>query len=703
MPLFEPEHVAVLGATDREGSLGRAILENLFDRFEGEIIPINPGRDRVLGRSCVDSVADVEGPIDLAIVAIPPDAVLDALEELGRREVRHVVVLTAGFGEGSAAGQARERRLDAIAEQYDLNVVGPNSLGVMSTASGLNATFAEQWAHAGPISMLSQSGAFVTAALDWAWDRDVGFRHVVSLGNEAVLDEIDFVRHWHRDPNTTVIAGYVEDVKRGHAFIDTVGEITDEQPVVLLKAGRTESGARAAASHTGSMTGRDEAYDAAFRQAGVIRAATMDELFDFSRVLASLQPPAGDAIAIVTNAGGPGVLAADAVSDADLELAALSASTIDRLAEYLPDAATVGNPLDIIGDADVERFVRSIELVTEDPGVDGLIIIATPTALFDHADLGDRIGEIHARTPLPIVGCLLGGQAATAGGRALAAHEIPNFTDPARAVGGMDVLARYRRIRDRESDAPVFPDDVEMDRVRDVFRRALDRDLRLLGAESMDLLEAIGVPMPACEVVTDAAAAERAAADLGDDVVMKIVSPDMSHKTDIGGVRLGVPVDEAGAVYDELTALAEDHDPDAELLGVQVQELVGGSDGVETIVGASRDEQFGPLLVFGLGGVFVEVFEDTAFRIAPVGTASARRMTAEIEAAPLLRGARGREPVDLDGVVDVITRISWLVDAVPGIVELDVNPLLARPDGPIALDFRLAIEPDEVGEWMDDG
>ena len=701
--LFAPERIAVLGATDREGSLGRAILTNLLDRFEGEVIPINPGRACVLGTPCYASVTDVDGQIDLAIVAIPTGAVVAALEGLGRRNVRNVVVITAGFGEGAKEGQERERQLMAVAAEYDLNLVGPNSLGIMSTASKLNATFADQWAHVGTISFMSQSGAFVTATLDWAWDRDVGFRHVVSLGNEAVLDEIDFIRSWHRDPDTTVIAGYVEDIKRGTTFVEAVREVTTEQPVVLLKAGRTASGARAAASHTGSMAGHDEAYDAAFRQAGVIRAGTMDDLFDYSRVLASLSPPAGDAIAIVTNAGGPGVLAADAVSDADLELAELREATRARLTATLPDTATVGNPLDIVGDADLDRFVRATEIVVADPAVNGVIVMATPTALFDHAELGDRIGEIYSRNSLPIVGCLLGGQAATAGARTLAAHNVPNFTDPARAVSGMDVLARYRRIQDREPEPVVTVDDIAWDRVRAVLDRALDLELSLLGPESMELLSAVGIPIPAGEVVTSAREAERVATDIGGEVALKIVSPDISHKSDIGGVRLGVPTADAGSVYTELTELVSEHDPSASLLGVQIQEFVSDSTGIETIVGTYRDEQFGPLVVFGLGGVFVEVFEDTAFRIAPVGTTSARRMTEEIEAASLLRGARGRDPVDLDGVIDTIVRISYLVSEVPGIVELDVNPLVARPSGPIALDFRMAIEPDEIAGWLDAG
>ncbi|WP_339103841.1 acetate--CoA ligase family protein [Haloterrigena salinisoli] len=692
--LFDPETVAVVGATDREGAVGRAILENLQDRFDGEVVPINPGRDEVLGLECYSDVSSAP-PIDLAVVVVPPDIAIDALRELGEAGTRNVVVITAGFSETGGEGAERERQLREVADEYDLNVVGPNSLGVMATHSGMNATFGPEHALEGSISFMSQSGAFITAVLDWANEQGIGFQDVVSLGNKAVLDETDFVREWGDDPDTDVIIGYLEDVDDGQGFIEAAREVTDDTPIVLVKSGRTDAGAQAASSHTGAIAGSERAYEAGLEQAGVLRARSVQELFDSARALAGLPEPESDGVAVVTNAGGPGVLTTDAVGDSTLGMADFTNETIDELAEAMPDEANVYNPIDAIGDADVDRFGEALEIALEDPNVGSAVVVAAPTAVLSYDELAETVIDKLEAHDTPVVTCLMGGQRARDAEETLRESGIPNYFDPSRAVSGLDALARFRDVRERTVDEPERFD-VDRERAREILARAERSDDNRLGVESMDLLEAYGIPTPDGEIVDDPDRARAVAESIAGDVVMKIVSPDISHKSDIGGVKVGVPDAEVYDAYEDLVARARNYQPDATILGVQVQEQLDLEAGTETIVGMNRDPQFGPLLLFGLGGIFVEILEDTSVRVAPIGEGEARDMIDEIQAAPLLRGARGREPADVDGVVETIQRLSQLVTDFPAILELDVNPLVAGPEGVQAIDLRLTVDPDEL-------
>ncbi|MFB6236068.1 MAG: acetate--CoA ligase family protein [Halopenitus sp.] len=681
--LFHPDCVAVVGATPREGAVGHAIMANLLEDFAGETVPVTPAHDEVLGVRAVDDVSETDA--DLAVVATPPSAVLDVVESCGETGVSAVVVITAGFGETDEAGTEREERLRELAAEYDLPVVGPNCLGIASTATGLNATFAPQGPLPGNISFVSQSGAYASAVLDWAADAGIGFADVVSLGNKAVLDATDFLRYWTDDPDTDVVVGYLEDVDRGREFIEVARETTADTPVVLVKAGRTSAGAHAAASHTGALAGSEAAYEAALEQAGILRAETMAELFDAAEALGGQPLPAGDEVAIVTNAGGPGVTATDAVGDSALKLADLSAATQDQLTNALPDAATTHNPVDVLGDAGIERVSEALRIVRADDAVDGLLVTAAPTTQLSYADLAEAIVDFQDGADeagqIPIAACLLGGDRREAPKRTLRDAGIPCRFEPTRAVDSLDVLREYREFSQREYGEPMRFEDVDRERARAILERVRERDTDRLGIESMDLLDAYGIPMPTNAIVDSAVAAEDAAERIDGDVVMKIVSPDIVHKSDIGGVKVGVTVDEAAGTYKTLRARARDRQPDASILGVQVQAMVDVDDGVETIVGVNRDTQFGPLLLFGLGGVFVEVLEDTATRVGPVSEREARELTESVDAAPLLRGARGRDPVDVDGIVEAIGRLSQLAAVFPAITELDVNPLVALPIG----------------------
>ncbi|QSW98665.1 acetate--CoA ligase family protein [Haloterrigena alkaliphila] len=692
--LFDPETVAVVGATDREGAVGRAITENLLDGFDGEVVPINPGRDEVLGLECYPDVSSAP-PIDLAVLVVPPDIVIDSLRELGEAGTRDVVVITAGFSETGGEGAERERQLREVADEYDLNVVGPNSLGVMSTPTGMNATFGPENALEGSISFMSQSGAFITAVLDWANEQGIGFQDVVSLGNKTVLDETDFVREWGDDPNTDVVIGYLEDVADGQGFLEAAREVTDDTPIVLVKSGRTDAGAQAASSHTGAIAGSERAYEAGLEQAGVLRARSVQELFDYARALAGLPEPESDGVAVVTNAGGPGVLTTDAVGDSTLEMANFTDETIARLAEAMPDEANVYNPIDAIGDADVDRFGEALEIALEDPNVGSAVVVAAPTAVLSYDELAERVIDELEAHDTPVVTCLMGGKRARDAEETLRESGIPNYFDPSRAVSGLDALARFRDIRERTIDEPERFD-VDRERAREILARADRSDDNRLGVESMDLLDAYGIPTPQGEIVDDPGRAREVAESIAGDVVMKIVSPDISHKSDIGGVKVGVPDEEVYDAYEDLVARARNYQPDATILGVQVQELLDLERATETIVGMNRDPQFGPLLLFGLGGIFVEILEDTSVRVAPIGEGEAREMVDEIQAAPLLRGARGREPADVEGVVETIQRLSQLVTEFPAILELDVNPLVAGPDGVQAIDLRLTVDTDAL-------
>ena len=696
--LFDPDRVAVVGATAREGAVGRAVTSNLLADFDGETVPVNPNYDEVLDTPCVASVDDANA--DVAVVVVPPSIVLDAIEACGEAGTKNVVVITAGFGETGEDGAAREQRLADLAEEYDLNVVGPNSLGIMSTPSGMNATFGPENALPGGLSFMSQSGAFVTAVLDWANDNGVGFKDVVSLGNKAVLDETDFVDHWGDDPETDVIIGYLEGISDGREFIETARETAQDTPIVAVKSGRTSAGAQAASSHTGTLAGSEKAYEAGLDQAGVIRAESVDDLFDAAGILGSQPVPDTDSVAIVTNAGGPGVMATDAVGDAGLDLASFAPETTDALRESMPAEANIHNPVDVIGDADVDRFREALEIALADEHVGAALVLAAPTATIDFDALGDAVRETVETTDAPVAACLMGGDRTREPTRKLQEAGIPCYFDPARGIDSLATLAEYRDIS-RRTYADPMSFDVDRDRAREILETVRDRDDNRLGVEAMELLDAYGIATPAGEIVDSPSRAATVAADIDGDVVMKIVSPDILHKSDIGGVAVGVSDTDVADTYEDLITRARNYQPDATILGVQVQEMVDLDAGVETIVGMNRDPQFGPLLMFGLGGIFVEVMEDTTFRVAPVSEPEAREMTHEIQSAPLLRGARGRDPVDIDAVVDTIGRLSQLVTDFPAIVELDINPLVALPDADgeanaAAVDVRLTVDPETL-------
>ncbi|MFW6384820.1 MAG: acetate--CoA ligase family protein, partial [Halodesulfurarchaeum sp.] len=672
----------------------RAIMENLSD-FGGEVLPINPKRDEVFGIEAYSDISDVDVDVDLAIIVVPPHVAVPAVRASAEKGVKNVVVITAGFGETGSEGASRERELQDIAEEFELNLVGPNSLGVMSTASNMNATFGPETAIPGNMSFMSQSGAFITAVIDWANDQDIGFKDIVSLGNKAVLDETDFVDIWNEDEKTDVILGYLEGIDDGRSFIDSAREVTKNTPIVMVKSGRTEAGAQAASSHTGTIAGSERAYEAGLDQAGVLRAENVQELFDFARVLEGQPVPDGNSIAVITNAGGPGVMATDAIGDSSLEMADFTNVTLERLESELPEEANIYNPVDTIGDADNERFKNALDIVLDDDNVNLAAVLSCPTAVLNYDTLAEDIAEVQAKHGKPVAGTLMGGERVDAPADIMRDHGIPNYFDPARAVESLDALVTYRDITQIDFQEPK-EFDVDKERAREILASVENRDTNRLGVEAMELFEAYGIPIPRGEIVDTPEEAQEAASSIEGDVVMKIVSPDILHKSDIGGVKVGVSDEDVYDAYEDLVTRARNYQPDATILGVQIQEMIDLDAGTETILGMNRDPQFGPLLLFGLGGIFVEILEDTTVRVAPVSEREAVAMIDEIDSAPLLRGARGRTPVDESAIVESIQRLSQLVTDFPSILELDINPLVASPDGVQAVDIRLTVDPDKL-------
>jgi acetyltransferase len=645
-----------------------------------------------MGKPCFPTVAALPEPVDLAVIVIPADGVAEVLRECGKKGIKNAVVISAGFKECGVEGAKREQELVRVAEEYGLNVLGPNVLGIISTRAGLNATFAPRGALPGHIAFISQSGAFCTSVLDWAWKEKLGFSHFVSLGNKAVLNECDFLWAFAEDPETRVIVAYLEGIQDGPRFMEIAREVTREKPIVVLKAGRAEAGARAVSSHTGTMAGSDHAYDAAFRQCGVIRARTVEELFDYAYILACQPLPKGKRIGIMTNAGGAGVMAADAAEWEGLTVARLSESTVRALAARLPPAAALYNPVDILGDANAQRYREALELVLGDPGVDMVTALSAPVAILRFSELAEVVAEAKERFGKPIAVSFMAGELGEEAEEVLRRAGIPSFFDPARAVRALAALAKYVEIRARRrTPPPIFP--VDLPKARKILKNAGEKGRVRLGLEAMELLSAYGIPVAKGGIAKTAEEARKIAEEIGKPVTIKILSPEITHKTEVGGVRLSVPPQEADRVAWELLNAFRKTFPGIPMDGVYVQEML--PPGREVILGMVRDPTFGPLLMFGLGGIYVEVLRDVAFGVAPLSREEAEEMVRLIRGAKLLLGVRGQPPVDLAGLVDLILRISQMSVENPEILELDLNPVMCYPERVVAVDVRMTIAEEE--------
>ena len=696
---FRPRSVAVIGASTKPDKLGHAVLKNLVAggyAERGAVFPINPSVAEILGYPAYPSVQDVPGPIDLAVIVIPYPSVPDALRTCGQKGIPAAIVISAGFREAGMEGLERERELIQIAQEYGLRLIGPNCLGVIDTFTPLNASFAAGTPPSGPMAFMSQSGALGTAVLDIALAGRLGLSKFVSLGNKADVSETDLLQAWADDPRTRVIMIYSEGLPNGQEFIRVARQVTRRMPVIAIKSGVTQSGSRAVSSHTGSLAGSEQAYQAAFKQAGILRADSMEALFDMALAIGYQPALTGERIAIITNAGGPGILATDALERAGMSMARFQYETIHALEQYLPDAASAANPVDVLGDARTDRYRFALEKVAMDPNVDGLLVLLTPQAMTEIDLTAQAVGELALKISKPILACFMGEARVKSGIEILNRANVPNYPFPERAALAFRAMADDLHNRLRPALETVSYD-VDRRAVKELFERVLAEGRVSIGdAEARAVLQAYGLHIPRSEVAATPEEAIEIASQIGFPVVLKIASPDILHKTDVGGVKVGLrDAEEVRDAFELMVYRAQRYLPEARLWGCLVQEMVPGT-GAEVLVGMNRDPQFGPLVTFGLGGIYVETLKDVAFRVAPFSAAEAGQMLGEIRSHALLDGVRGKPALDKSAIIDAILRIAQLVQDFPSIAELDINPLMVYPhgQGAIALDMRLVLSPE---------
>ena len=690
---FNPQSVAVIGASRDPTKLGYGVLHNIIRYgYEGRVYPINPKADEVLGLPAYASVLDVPDPIDLAVIVVPANFVAAVLEECGQKGVKGAIIITAGFREIGREGKQRENELLEIAQRYGMRLIGPNVLGVIDTISHLNASFAAGMPRQGSIAFMSQSGALCTSILDMALAEGVGFSHFVSLGNKADTNEIDFLEAWRDDPHSRVIVAYLEGIVDGARFMEVARQVNTRKPIVAIKSGTTSAGSRAVSSHTGTLAGSEQAYDSAFKQVGLIRARSVEDLFDYAVAFARQPLLRNDRIAVITNAGGPGIMAADAIERAGLQLASLEPETQRLLKEKLPAAASAANPIDVLGDALADRYELALHAALNDPNTGGVIVILTPQVMTQIEATARVVGKAAQQHDKPIMACFMGQATVRPGVDILNEMKVPNYRVPERAVAALAAMSHYRRWREQPL-LQIKRFAVDNGKVREVFDHVRQEGRVSIGdAEAREIMRAYGLPMPQSVLAATAEEAVAVAEQIGYPVVMKIASPDILHKTDIGGVKLNLatPGDVRDA-FDLLVFRATRYMPDAEIWGCLVQQQVRG--GKEVILGMSRDPQFGPLLLFGLGGIYVEALKDVTFRVAPIDEREAREMIGEIRAHSLLRGVRGEPPADIEAIVDTLLRMSQLVTDFPEIAEMDINPLIVfeQGKGALGIDMRLVL------------
>lgn len=689
--LFDPDVIAVIGASRTESKVGHAVLKNLLQGAGHKIIPINPNVDEILGLRCYPDILDVTEKVDLAVIVVPAGAVPVAMEKCGQADISYVVVISAGFKEASLEGARLEREIAAICIRYGMRMVGPNCLGIIDTSSSLNATFAASMALPGKIAMMSQSGAICTVTLDWADRIRVGFSKFISLGNKADLAENDFLEFFMNDDTTAVIAAYLEGVKDGPRFMNIARKVTRSKPVIIVKSGRTAVGSRAVSSHTGTLAGSDAAYNAAFRQSGVIRADSLEEMLDYSRAFSTYPLPLGRKVAILTNAGGLGILTADACYNSGLSMTSFEEETIKKLKQRLPEAAGLYNPVDVLGDASPQLYEYSLQVLLEDPNVDGIIALVSPQAMTDVPEIARVLIKTIQTSGKPILCNLAGGTRIAEGEELLNTHGIPNYPSSERAVASMKALCDYSSIRVKEYFAP---GSVEADRnaAKKIIEDAIGNGRRNLGLESMDILKAYGIPVVGSKMAGNLSEAIRACEEIGYPIVMKIISPDISHKTDVGGIKLNLMnAEDVERAYFTMMSDVKHYMPNARINGVQVQQMVTG--GKEVIIGMDRDPQFGPLLMFGLGGTYVEFLKDVSFAVAPINDKEAQHMISSIKTYPLIAGVRGETPSDIKSIVDTLIKVSQLVIDFPQLMEFEINPLMVMPEGKgcLAMDIRMTL------------
>ncbi|HYA58578.1 MAG TPA: acetate--CoA ligase family protein [Thermoplasmata archaeon] len=702
--LFRPSSIAVIGASNRPGRVGTRLFRTILQAgFQGTVYPINPIWKSVSGVRCYPDVASLPEAPDLGVVIVPAPAVADAIDELGKAGARGVIVISAGFREMGEAGAALEDEVVRRTRKYQMSLVGPNCFGVFNTdpTVSLNATFSLSLPPAGNIAFVSQSGALGAGILQYGITERIGFSRFVSVGNRAGVDENDLLDALGRDPATKVILLYVESLANGRKFLEAASDVTERKPVLVIKSGRTPAGERAVRSHTGSLaqSGRDQLYDSLFAQSGVIRSDTLGDLFRTAKVFSSGLQLDGPRLVILTNSGGPGIVAADAAIRNGLELHPLSAPVGEMVRKALPSVASVSNPVDMTADASADKYSEVLGMLLAQPDIDGALVISTPTPWMTGEAVAKAILETRSKASKPVVACLFGLTDLSHEVAILEEHGIPTFTFPEEAVLGLGSIARYHAWRTRPRTSVVsFP-------VDHAAVRAIVEGVRATGSHlfpehaARSLLRLYGVSFPKVETASSLEEALRAAERVGYPVVLKVASPDISHKTDVGGVALGIVDAEAlRGAWERMHRSLQAAVPHARIEGFEVEAQIEG--GKEVLIGVERDPNFGPIVVFGMGGIYVEVLRDVTFRLAPLRTRSAMNMVESVKAYPLLKGVRGEPPSDVVALTEAIERVSQLAVDVPEVTELDINPMIVRPagQGVVAVDARVVIAPSSKSE-----
>jgi acetate---CoA ligase (ADP-forming) len=687
---FNAKGVALVGASASPSKLSHGILRNLMQYgYQGQIYPVNPKADEILGLRSYPDIASVPDPVDLAVIVVPSNAAPEVIEACGQRGIKAAIIISGGFKEVGAEGAALERECAATAQRYGMRMIGPNCVGTMDLHSGLNTTFILGIPARGRIGFISQSGAVGGGVIDYIRNKGVGFSNFSSLGNEADVSETDMIEYLGQDEHTAVIAAYVESIRGGSHFIETASRVTRHKPVVILKAGRTAAGARAVSSHTGSLAGSHAAYSAAFHQSGVIEAATSSELFDIALALDYQPLPRGNRVAILTNAGGPAALSSDSLANAGMQLADLADETIEALKQHLNPSAQAANPVDMLGGAEPSEYKFALEQVLADRQVDAALVILVPQALVNPADVARAVGQVCGQTGKPVLACFMGEASMEEARQVLHEYRVPMYVFPENVGAVFAAMRRYAAWLESKPTAPEELNNIDQVAVQQALQQA-GSERQLSEALARPLFSAYGIPVVAGGAAHNAREAALLARQMGFPVVLKIISPDLLHKSDAGGIVLNLD-DEAAveAAYEELMQHIRASHPEARLEGVLVEKMA--PKGVEVIVGMQRDPYFGPLLMFGLGGIYVELFGDVSFRVAPVSRSQALEMIHATRAGKLLTGFRGQPEADLEAVVECILRLSQLALDLPDIEEVEVNPLVVYPNGQggLALDGRI--------------
>jgi len=678
--LLYPKAIAVIGASRNPDKVGYAVLANLVNNgFQGPIVPVNPDAKEILGLKCYKSLDEYKGEIDLSVIMVGGKYMKDALQSSINAGAKSVIVITAGFREVGADGARAEQELVDICRANGVRMVGPNCLGVLNTDHKMNATFAPSVPPSGKISVISQSGALCVAILDWAASQKLGLGKVISIGNKADLNEVDFIQTLAEDEGTKVIAGYLESIKEGDKFLRVAEQAASIKPVVILKVGITQAGAKAASSHTGSLAGADIAYGAAFKRAGVIRAENFEALFDYATAFAMQPLPEGERVAIITNAGGPGIMAADAAESLGLKMVSPSKESDAKLRAFLPSSAAFGNPVDVIGDADPDRYTKAFEVMQEDDRIDAIIVVVTPQNMTRPLELAEKLAAAQ-KGKKPVLATFMGGTEVAAAKDKLMAAGIPNYPSPDRAVTALRAMCDYAAWKRRPARIVTrFP--VNRRRVDRIIHAQTRSGVPQIGeVEAKEILRAYDFNVLGGHLAHTGDEAVEVAERLGYPVVLKISSPDIIHKSDFGGVRINLANSEqVRDAFDLMMLRIQRKAPNAHLRGGFVEKM--GQRGREVILGMTRDPQFGPMLMFGLGGIFVEVMKDVTFHLAPITAEEAMQMLKGTRSYALLQGARGQAPVDLEAIAGALQRISQLATDYPEITELDINPFIVGPIG----------------------